>query len=469
MLKDLLIALTPIIVLVILFLFFRKWIINYLFTTAMKILLTDDYHENLFEMVPAAKRIGLIAMMENQLRAEIGTLLYRSMGSSKKWPNFESIMFTAVQTTPFPVDKDEFIDLSQTIGPKSKKPLVIDIPILIGGMAYGLSLSKKAKLALAQASAKAKTAINSGEGGILQEERAAAHKYILQFSKTAWGKDEQLLSNVDMIEIKLGQGALAGMGDRIEASLIPDEAKKSMELKENEDAVINEYFFENQTLSDLKELVEALRKTSEGVPIGVKLMASGHLEEDLDRLIEIGIDVIAVEGGQGGTHGSPPILQDDFGIPTLHAIVRANKHLQKRNVKDKISLIAAGGLNVPGDFLKAIAFGADAIYVGTSILYAINHNQFLKPLPWEPASQTVWSTGSEKDAFDVEMGAKSGYHFLHSCSEEMRFALRAMGKKSLKDLSTSDLITYDETIAKMAGIAYSFQSQASTKNGNNKP
>lgn len=467
MLKDLLIALTPIIVLVILFLFFRKWIINYLFTTAMKILLTDDYHENLFEMVPAAKRIGLIAMMENQLRAEIGTLLYRSMGSSKKWPNFESIMFTAVQTTPFPIDKDEFVDLSRTIGPNAIKPMKIDIPILIGGMAYGLSLSKKAKLALAQAAAKAKTAINSGEGGILQEEQEAAHKYILQFSKTTWGKEEHLIKSVDMIEIKLGQGALGGMGDRIEAEKIPKEAKKSMNLEENEEAIIYEYFFDNQTLADLKELVTELRDTSGGIPIGAKIMASSLLEEDLDRLLELGVDVIVVEGGQGGTHGAPPILQDDFGIPTLHAIIRANKHLQKRNVKDQISLIAAGGLSVPGDFLKAIAFGADAIYIGTAILYSINHNQFLKPLPWEPASQTVWSTGSEKEAFDVENGAESGYRFLHSSAEEMRFALRAMGKKSLNELSSDDLVTYDETIAKMAGIAYSFQSKESVKKANN--
>lgn len=459
MLASLLIAFAPFIAFVILLFILRKKLIQYVFTSIMKTLLTDKYEENLFEIVPAARRSGIITILENQLRAEEGRLLYRSMGTSKRWPNLESITFSPVQTTPFPIDKDEFIDLSQTIGPAAKKPLQIEFPIMIGGMAYGIGLSKEAKIALAQASAKMKTAINSGEGSILPEEKEAAHKYILQFSKTTWAKEEEWITSADMIEIKLGQGAIAGLGERIGAARIPSEAKSLMGLEENEDAVIYEQFFENQTLDDLKELVLALRDSSGGVPIGVKLLASGHVEDDIDRLIEIGVDFIALEGAQGGTHGSPPILQDDFGIPTLHALVRANHHLKQRKAKDKISLIISGGLNVPGDFLKALALGADAIYIGTAILYAINHLQFLNPLPWEPPSETVWATGSMQDEFDIEKGTESGYNFLQASAEEMRVALRAMGKTSLKELAPSDLISYDETVAKMAQINFSFQSK----------
>ena len=445
----------PFIILATLFLL-RKKIVHHLFTTVAKTLLTDHYEDNLFEMVPAARRSGLITIMENQLRSQYGTLLYRSMGTSKDWPNFEAISFTPVQTTPFPIDHQEKVDLSRTIGPQAKIPLEINIPIMIGGMAYGLALSKEAKVALAQASAIHKTAINSGEGPVLKEEFEAAHKYILQFSKTKWGKEEKWLSKADMIEIKLGQGAIAGMGSHIDADRIPEEVKKLLGLSQDEPAVIHEHFFKNQTLEDLKALVQALRETSGGVPIGVKLLASGQLEEDLDRILEMSVDVIALEGAQGGTHGSPPILQDDFGIPTLHALVRANRHLQKRQVKDKISLIISGGLNVPGDFLKALALGADAIYIGTAMLYAINHTQFLHALPWEPPSQTLWITGTKRDSFDVEEGTKYGAHFLQACVEEMQIALQAMGKKSLAELSADDLITYDETIAKMAQITYSF-------------
>lgn len=436
----------------------RKQIIKWLFVDFVKILFSDEYHENITEMLPAVKHIGLLNTIENQLRSEEGHVLHRPVASIKSWPNFEPISFIPVQTTPFPIERGEAIDLSTTIGQHAKKPLRVEFPILIGGMAYGLALSKEVKIALAKASARLRTAINSGEGGILPEERQAAYKYILQFSRTAWGKDEELLANCDMIEIKLGQGATAGVGDLILSSTIPDEAKKIMGLAKDEDAIIHDTFFENQTLADLKDLVSTLREVSKGVPIGIKIMAAGHLERDLERLIKIGVDVIVLDGAQGGTHGAPPILQDDFGIPTLHGLVRAAKYLQEKKVKERISLIVGGGLRVPGDFLKALALGADAVYVGSAILFAVNHNQLLKPLPFEAPSEMVYSEGRMTEDFDIEQGAKFGANYLQACKEEMEIALRAMGKRTLKELSPADLITYDETIARMANIAFSFES-----------
>ncbi|PAF13731.1 FMN-binding glutamate synthase family protein, partial [Shouchella clausii] len=70
-------------------------------------------------------------------------------------------------------------------------------------------------IALATAAKNTGTAINSGEGGILPEELESAGKYILQFSKTEWGKEEKTIKRADMIELKLGQGATLGMGGNI--------------------------------------------------------------------------------------------------------------------------------------------------------------------------------------------------------------------------------------------------------------
>ena len=56
----------------------------------------------------------------------------------------------------------------------------------------------------------------------------------------------------------------------------------------------------------------------------------GKIEEDIDHLIDMGVDFIAIDGGQAAMKEAPPILADDFGIPTLHGLVRAVKHLEKR-------------------------------------------------------------------------------------------------------------------------------------------
>ncbi|USK51930.1 FMN-binding glutamate synthase family protein [Bacillus sp. CMF12] len=434
-----------------------RWIMKRVVKQAGKIIMTDSYQENLIELIPGFKHMGIQNALENNLRAETGDVLHRPFGSSKKWPHFDEITFIPAQTSPFATDGDEDVDVKVTIGPKAKKPMKIKIPLMISGMAYGIALSEQVKIALASAAKNTGTAVNSGEGGILPEELESAGKYILQFSKTEWGKEEKTIQRADMIEIKLGQGAVMGMGGNISPENLTGRAREVMGLKENETAHIMEHFFDKQTLKDLKELVDELRKMTGGVPIGAKIGAGGKIEEDIDHLIEMGVDFIAVDGGQGASVGAPPLLADDFGIPTLHALIRASNHLEKRKKKGEISLIVSGGLFTPGHFLKVLALGADAVYLGSVMLFTVSHKHTLNALPFEPPTQAVWNQGKFKDTFSIEDGTKSAEKFLTASTEEIKMALRAMGKKSIKDLSKNDLVSYDELTAKMIGIPFSFE------------
>ncbi|MCM3091585.1 MULTISPECIES: FMN-binding glutamate synthase family protein [unclassified Cytobacillus] len=462
MTKILIFAILALISLMYIFLLFMliygwRWFMKRAVKQAGKIIMTDSYQENIIELIPGFRHLGIQNALENNLRAETGDVLHRPFGSSKKWPHLDEITFIPAQTSPFPIDGDEDVDVKVTIGPKAKKPMKIKIPLMISGMAYGIALSEQVKIALATAAKNTGTAINSGEGGILPEELESAGKYILQFSKTEWGKEEKTIKRADMIEIKLGQGATLGMGGNISPENLTGRAREVMGLKEDETAHIMEHFFEKQTLKDLKELVDELRKMSGGVPIGAKIGAGGKIEEDIDHLIEIGVDFIAVDGGQGASVGAPPLLADDFGIPTLHAITRASNHLEKRKKKGDISLIVSGGLFTPGHFLKVLALGADAVYLGSVMLFTVSHTQTLNALPFEPPTQAVWNEGKFTDVFKTEDGAKSAEKFLTASTEEIKLALRAMGKKSLKELSRKDLVSYNELTAKMIGIPFSFE------------
>ena len=437
-------------------LFFWRLMLKKIVQKYGKIILTDNYQENIIELIPGLRHLGIQNMLENSLRAESGDILHRPMGSSKKWPHLDSITFIPAQTTPFPIESDVEVDVQVTIGPRAKRPMKIKIPLMISGMAYGIALSEEVRLSLAQAANHVGTAINSGEGGVLPEELEQAGKYILQFSKANWAKEEELIKQADMIEVKFGQGALFGIGGKISPKNLTGRARKIMELKENEDAVIYDNFFEDQTLQDLKGLVDELRDITGGVPIGAKIGAGGKIEEDIDHLLEIGVDYIAIDGGQAATLGAPPILTDDMGIPSVHAIVRAVSHLEERNMRDQISIIASGGLLVPGHFLKMLALGADAVYVGSAMLFAVSHSQSLKAMPFEPPTQLTWNQGKYKDQFKIEDGVQSAEKFLTSSIEEIKIALRAMGKRSLTDLSKNDLVSFDELTARMVGIPFTF-------------
>src|SRR5690606_13746252 len=109
------------------------------------IIFTDSYQENIIELIPGLRHMGLQNVLENSLRAESGDLLHRPLGSSKKWPHLDPITFIPAQTSPFPVDGEADVDISVTIGPQAKKPMKIKVPFMISGMAYGIALSEQVR------------------------------------------------------------------------------------------------------------------------------------------------------------------------------------------------------------------------------------------------------------------------------------------------------------------------------------
>lgn len=428
-------------------------LIDFTFSRSLRVLLTDTYDENLMELFSVTKKVGPQSIVENNLRTTEGKLLNRPMGSPKTFPNLNQLMFAVSQLYIMPTEMGTKIDTKVTIGKTSKKPVSIGMPILISAMAYGEALSEKAKVALAKGAALAGTGSNTGEGPFLPAERKAANILTIQYNRGHWNKTPEILKQANMIEIQLGQGALAGVGHTIPAKQLDLKLRAKFGILPGKDLITSSRQPEVQKPEDLIILVKKLKYITGGVPIGVKIAAGKYLEKDLAYLVNAQVDFITVEGAEAATKGSAPILQDDFGIPTIFAIDRASKFLQKHNLKNKVSLLVAGNLKTPGDFLKALALGADACYIGTSALFAIGHEQILKPLPFEPPTQIVWYDGKFEDKFDPKLGAKNLDKYLKSCNEEIIYGIMALGKTSITQVNKEDLVALDESIAKALNIS----------------
>lgn len=433
-----------------------RHIIHRAIKTGMGRMMTDPYSENVWEFVSAATRTGLQNIMETNLRAQKGKVIQRPLGSPRKFPRLDKLMFRTAQLSALSENPTTPVDLAVVIGPRAQKPMEISMPILISGMAFGLALSEQAKVALARGASMADTATNTGEGPFLQSERNAAKKLIIQYTKYHWHKEEEILKQADAIEIHIGQGATAGLGHRVTKKKTLDVVRKKMPVA-HRDALRSDSRFANiaEQPDLLPQMVEHLREITGGVPIGAKIATGQSLEEDLQMLVDAGMDYIVLDGAEAATHGSPPITQDDFGIPTLHALCRAGKFFRKNKLKGKVTLIASGGLYSPGDFLKAIALGADAVNIGTMALFAMAHTQVLKSLPWEPPTQVVWADGKQAGKFNMKKGADSIYKYLNSASMEMADGIRALGKRSVHDVSVKDLCALDKETAEIAGVPFS--------------
>ncbi|HHY67774.1 MAG TPA: FMN-binding glutamate synthase family protein [Alicyclobacillus sp.] len=428
----------------------RHWI-DMAADRTLGILVTDPYRHNLWEFISASRRSGVQLLIENSMRAATGEVIKRPMGSPKPSPQFDAIGFTPAQVTR--AASSGVIDLSVAIGPRARRPLHLAIPILIGGMGYGVGITRQAWSALLGGATAMGTVVNTGEGVVyLEDVDAAGGRFILQWSRAHWAKEPELVRACSAVEIHFGQGASTGLGIHIPPEELK-EARSAMKLGPREWARIGEQFPGVQGVRDLSRMVAFLRELSGGVPIGAKIAPGDDIEVCLEALLECDVDFITIDGAQAGTKGSEPIAEDDFGLPTFFALSRARRYFDAHRVKD-VSLIISGGLATPGHFLKAIALGATAVAIGSPALYAASHGQLQKALPFEPPTELVLMVGKRTDRFDPLEGARSLALFLKSCADEMAMGIRAMGKMSIREVSASDLFALDPEVARTAGIRY---------------
>ena len=448
----LLLALQLFLVLVLLIKPIMRFLVDQQVSDFIDRLLSDKYTQNLMEVWPAGKRLSVLNILEIGFRAQNGKIITRPLGSPKHFPGFDNLMFAPYLMTKLSLPESAQMNMQVTIGPKANKPLVINIPLMIGAMAYGIALSEEAKRALARAAKTLQTTTCSGEGPFLPEERMEAGKYTLQISRWAWGaRTQEQIDSADLLEVQMGQGADMGAVS-VEAVEFQGRAQELSGLAPDEPAIAFPAPPGIQKQSDWPGFMKDLRKRANGIPIALKLMATGHLEDDLAAAIRLGFDAIVLDGAQGGSHATTPIKQDDFGIPSLFALIRAVRFLNSQRVRERISLIVAGGYFTPGECLKAIALGADAIYMATVPLLALTHNQVSKVIPWEPPTTLVFYDSPSKGKLDINQAATSVVNALTSMVLEMEEGMRALGKASLKELNADDLVALDSLTAEVTGV-----------------
>lgn len=415
-------------------------------------LLSDNYDQNLAELLPSLKRFSIINFIELSLRAQTGKVIARPLGSPKHFLGYDNLMFSPRQLTGLPLPLPTGVDMSVTLGVKAQRPLMIKIPLMIAGMAFGVGLSEEAKLALAKASNILQTANCSGEGPFLAAEARESGKYVLQVCCWAWGdRTAEQVAAVDMLELKMGQGSDIGPA-MITPEDIAGKAQVLSGLAPGEPAVGLPAPPGVLTPQDWPEFMRQLRQKANGIPIALKIMATDHLEEELALAEKLGFDVVVIDGCEGGSHAAPPIKQDDFGMPSLYALMRARRFLQNSSM----SLVVAGGYFTPGQCLKALALGADAVYLGTVPLFALGHNQTAKVLPWEPPTTLLYYNSPTSSQLDVDQAAASVVNVLSSMVDEMKEAMRALGKASLKELGPDDLLALDAVTAELTGVRLAF-------------
>jgi len=377
-----------------------------------------------------------------------------SMGVPRhKLPHWDDLQIMAAQMATRPLMEDVSVGTELIIGPETKKPLQLKIPLFVSDMSFG-ALSEEAKIALAKGAELAGTGICSGEGGMLPEEQEANTRYFYELASAGFGYKEELLSKVQAFHFKGGQGAKTGTGGHLPGNKNIGKISQVRGIAEGQPAISPPTFKDLSSASEFRRFADRVREITGGIPVGFKLSAN-HIEQDIQFALDASADYIILDGRGGGTGAAPEMFRDHISVPTIPALARARRYLDKQGASGRVTLIITGGLRVPVDFVKALALGADGIAISNSAMQAIgcvaarmcNTNNC-------PAGIATQKEELRKK-LNIEKSSEQLHNFFAASVELMQVMARACGHNDLSRFNKNDLATWHREMALLSGVSYS--------------
>ena len=325
-------------------------------------------------------------------QAETGGVLLTGMGTDLPYPIYwDKMVLNASQVTNPSIDPlREPMELRTYLGRKpdalnikyneKAEPILkteiapqlkLEVPILFSAMSYG-SISFNVSKALAAAAREAGTFYNTGEGGLHRDLYEYGPNTIVQVASGRFGVHADYLNVAAAMEIKIGQGAKPGIGGHLPGEKVSEAISETRMIPTGTDALSPAPHHDIYSIEDLRQLIFALKEaTKYRKPVAVKIAAVHNVAAISSGIVRAGADIVAIDGLRGGTGAAPTVTRDNVGIPIELAIAAVDQRLRDEGIRNQASIIAAGGFRNSADIAKAIALGADAVYIGTAALVAV--------------------------------------------------------------------------------------------------
>ncbi|MGN1043123.1 MAG: glutamate synthase-related protein [Christensenellales bacterium] len=390
-------------------------------------------------------------------QADTGGVLLSSMGNPGDYPvYFDKLLINASQVTNPPIDPlREPMETRVAIGKREGKTerdengrlktklspmLDLSMPIMFSAMSYG-SISKNAHESLASAAEKLGIFYNTGEGGLHPDFYKYGKNTIVQVASGRFGVYKDYLEAGAAIEIKMGQGAKPGIGGHLPGAKITADVSRTRMIPEGSDAISPAPHHDIYSIEDLRQLVYSLKEATEyKKPVIVKVAAVHNIASIASGIARSGADAIAIDGFRGGTGAAPTRIRDNVGIPVELALAAVDSRLREEGIRDTVSLIAGGSIRSSGDVVKAIALGADAVYIATSALIALGCHLCRScqkgKCNWGIATQVPELV----KRLDPEEGSERLVNLLTAWNREIKELMGGMGINSIEALKGNRLM-----------------------------
>lgn len=389
-------------------------------------------------------------------QSETGGILLTGMGNDKPYPIYwDKMVINASQVTNPSIDPlREPMELKTFLGRKpdvlkikdgkleEKLPpqLELEIPVMFSAMSFG-SISLNACRALAMAATELGIYWNTGEGGFHKDLRRYGKNTIVQVASGRFGVDAEYLRTGACIEIKIGQGAKPGIGGHLPGEKVGEDVSQTRMIPLGTDALSPAPHHDIYSIEDLRQLIYSLKEATDyKKPVCVKIAAVHNVAAICSGIARAGADIIAIDGFRGGTGAAPTRIRDNVGIPIEFALAAVDDRLRAEGIRNQVSLVVAGSIRNSADVIKAIALGADAVYIGTAALIAMGCHVCQKCY----TGKCNWGIATQDPQLTKRLNPEIGYrrlvNLLTAWAREMKEMLGGMGINAIESLRGNRLM-----------------------------
>ena len=384
-------------------------------------------------------------------QAETGGMLLTGMGNDKGQRIFwDHLVLNASQVTnpsidplrepmelttylgrkPDCVEVDPRCVLGTELGPQVE----LEVPVMFSAMSYG-AVSINVQESLARAATEVGTLWNTGEGGLHPSLYKYANNTTVQVASGRFGVHSDYMNSGRVVEIKIGQGAKPGIGGHLPGEKVSADVSKTRMIPQGTDALSPAPQHDIYSIEDLSQLIYAIKEaTNYTKPVSVKIAAVHNSAAIASGMVRAGADIIVLDGLRGATGAAPKVIRDNVGIPIEMALASLDVRLRQEGIRNLASIVIAGGVRSSGDVAKAIALGADAIYIGTAALIALGCTVCQQCHTGKCAWGISTSDLALTKRINPDIGARRLTNLLRGWSLELKDILGGMGLNALESL-----------------------------------
>ncbi|MDP7524895.1 MAG: glutamate synthase-related protein [Dehalococcoidales bacterium] len=384
-------------------------------------------------------------------QAETGGMLLTGMGNDKgQRVYWDHLVLNASQVTNPSIDplrepmelttylgrKPDCVEVDPTcvLGTELAPQIKLDIPVMFSAMSYG-AVSLNVQESLARAATEMGTMWNTGEGGLHPSLYKYGNNTIVQIASGRFGVHSEYMHAGRVVEIKIGQGAKPGIGGHLPGEKVSAEVSTTRMIPQGSDALSPAPQHDIYSIEDLSQLIYALKEaTNYTKPISVKIAAVHNAAAIGSGMVRAGADIIVLDGLRGATGAAPKVIRDNVGIPIEMALGALDTRLRQEGIRNLASIVVAGGIRSSGDVAKAVALGADAVYIGTAALVALGCTVCQQCHTGKCAWGICTSDLALTKRINPEIGARRLVNLLRGWSLEIKDLLGGMGVNALESL-----------------------------------